>query len=356
MDEALGRSVSGNDVVLTIDSRIQKAAQKALSGHRGAVVAIDPSTGAVLALASSPTFDPATVEARWTTLSGAKDSPLLDRAISSLYPPGSTFKVVTLTKVISSGVAGPTTVLPAPSVLKIGGGRVTNFEGAGYGSATLQQATRSSINTVYAQLGVQLGPQRLVEQARGFGFDADVPFELNVRPSLMPAPETMTTWETAWAAVGQPVGANAVKGPVVTALQMAMVASGVANGGSVMRPYLVQRVADPAGATVSATSPRELTRATDPATADTVRKLMVDVVKNGSGARAAISGVTLAGKTGTAEVGKSVATNAWFIAFGPAGSGSKPRIAMAIVLENAGVGGRVAAPAARQVLLAALKE
>jgi peptidoglycan glycosyltransferase len=355
MDDALGRPVTGNDVVLTIDSRIQKAAEKALSGHRGAVVAIDPRTGAVLALASSPTYSPATVDKDWAALSKNAAAPLVDRATSSLYPPGSTFKIVTLTKVLSSGVAAPSTVLPAPRVLAIGGGVVTNFEGEGGGSATLQQATRSSINTVFAQLGVKLGAAGLVDQARAYGFDAQVPFELSVAPSLMPAPEAMSTWETAWAAVGQPVGAGAVKGPVATAMQMALVASGVANGGVVMRPYLLDHTADPAGAPVLATSPHVLTTATDPATDATVRTLMVGVVTNGSGTRAAISGVTIAGKTGTAEVGKSVPTDAWFIAFGPAGAGQTPTIAIAIVLENAGVGGQVAAPAARQVLLAALK-
>ncbi|HEY5505931.1 MAG TPA: FtsW/RodA/SpoVE family cell cycle protein, partial [Coriobacteriia bacterium] len=239
MDSALGRPVPGNDVVLTIDSRIQKAAEKALVGRRGAVVVIDPSTGAVLALASSPTFDPATVEKQWASLSKDGAAPLVDRATSSLYPPGSTFKVVTLTKVISEKVATPSTVIPAPRVLTVGGGKVTNFEGEGGGSVTLTKATRSSINTVYAQLGVMLGARRLVDQARAYGFDSPLDFDLPTAASLMPAPESMTTWETAWAAVGQPVGAGAVKGPIATAMQMALVAAGVANGGVVMHPYLV---------------------------------------------------------------------------------------------------------------------
>ncbi len=270
MDDALGRAVPGNDVVLTIDSRIQKAAEKALTGHRGAVVAIDPRTGAVLAMASSPSFTPQDVDADWATLSKDPASPLVDRAISSVYPPGSTFKVVTLTKVLSSDIATPGTVLPAPAVLSIGGGKVTNFEGAGYGSATLRQATLSSINTVFAYLGDKLGPQRLVEQARAFGFDSSPPLELPVAPSLMAAPEAMTRWETAWAADGQPVGSHAVNGPVTTALQMAMVASGIANDGVVMRPYLVDHTADAAGGTIAAASPRALSTATDPVTAAAV--------------------------------------------------------------------------------------
>lgn len=355
MDDALGRPVTGSDVVLTIDSKVQKAAESALAGRRGAVVVLDPKTGAVLALASSPSFSPATVERDWSALSKDPASPLVDRALASLYPPGSTFKVVTLTKVLSSGIAGPQTVLPAPSVLNVGGGKVTNFEGEGGGSVTLTQATRSSINTVYGQLGVTLGASRLVAQARAYGFDAPIPFDLNVAPSLMADPSSMTTWETAWAAVGQPVGAHAVNGPVVTAMQMALVGAGIANNGIVMRPYLIDHTGNAAGAPVLTTQPRALTTATDPATAATVRTMMIDVVDRGSGAQARISGVKIAGKTGTAEVGKSVNPDAWFIAFGPAASGDTPRVAMAIVLENGGVGGRVAAPAAKPVLEAALK-
>jgi peptidoglycan glycosyltransferase len=164
----------------------------------------------------------------------------------------------------------------------------------------------------------------------------------------------MTTWETAWAAVGQPVGAGAVKGPIATAMQMALVAAGVANGGVVMHPYLVDHVADAAGAQTVGSTPRAFTTAADPATAQTVRDMMIGVVDSGSGYRARINGVKIAGKTGTAEVGKNVATDAWFIAFGPAAAGDTPRLAMAIILENAGVGGVVAAPAARGVLVAGL--
>jgi cell division protein FtsI/penicillin-binding protein 2/cell division protein FtsW (lipid II flippase) len=352
LDDALGRPVPGNDVVLTIDAKVQRAAEAALAGHRGAVVVLDPRTGAVLALASSPTYQPALVDEQWQSLSTGASAALVDRATSSLYPPGSTFKVVTLTRVLSSHVATPETVLPAPSVLNIGGGKVTNFEGAGFGSATLRDATRSSINTVYAQLADRLGPVQLVDQADAFGLDKPVPFELNVQPSLMPAPAQMTRWETAWAGVGQPVGAGVVKGPVVTVLQMALVAGGIANGGIVMKPYVVDHTADPSGRAIATTSPQAWTTATDPATAATVRDLMVDVVKSGSGARAQISGVSVAGKTGTAEVGKTVQTDAWFIAFAPS---AHPSVAMAILIENGGVGGRVAAPLAKKVLEAALK-
>jgi cell division protein FtsW (lipid II flippase)/cell division protein FtsI/penicillin-binding protein 2 len=352
MDEALGRPVPGSDAVLTIDSRIQRAAESALAGRRGACVVLDPRTGAVLALASSPSYDPASVDARWAELSGSSgEAPLVDRAIASLYPPGSTFKIVTLTGALSSKTAGPSTVYPAPPVLEIGGGKVTNFEGSGYGSSTLAKATASSINTVFAQVAVQLGAERLVQQARAYGLDSPVPFELAVRPSLMPAPELMTKWETAWAGVGQPVGASAVKGPVVTPLQMALISSGVANGGIVMRPYLLARTQDASGKTIASTKPSRLTVATDAATAATVRDLMVSVVKSGSGTRAAIKGVQVAGKTGTAELDKGK-PHAWFIGFAPA---DDPRVAVAVIVENGGTGGSVAAPLAAQVMRAALQ-
>jgi cell division protein FtsW (lipid II flippase)/cell division protein FtsI/penicillin-binding protein 2 len=353
MDEALGRPIAGSDVVLTIDSRVQRAAEAALAGRRGACVAIDPRTGDVLALASSPGYEPGRVDALWPELSkGGDAAPLVDRAIASLYPPGSTFKVVTLTGALAQGVATPDTVYPAPAVLEVGGGKVTNFEGEGGGSATLRQATASSINTVYAQVAVELGAKRLVDQARAYGLDRAIPFDLTVRPSLMPAPELMTKWETAWAGVGQPVGASAVKGPVVTPLQMALVASGVANAGSVMRPRLVARTQDSSGRTIAAAAPSRFSVACDEATARVVRDLMVEAVRSGSGSRAAIKGVSVAGKTGTAEVGKSTGTHSWFIAFAPA---DKPVVAFAIVLEEAGVGGRIAAPAAKPVLEAALR-
>ena len=352
MDEALGRPVAGNDVVLTVDSRVQRAAEAALVGRRGACVVLDPRNGDVLALASSPTYEPGSADARWAELSkDGPEAPLVDRAISSLYAPGSTFKIVTLTGALASKIANPDTVYPAPSVLEVGGGKVTNFEGAGYGSSTLAKATASSINTVFAQVAVQLGAKRLVETARGYGLDKPVPFELDVRPSLMPAPEFMTKWETAWAGVGQPVGASAVKGPTVTPLQMALVAAGVANDGVVMRPHLVARSQDPSGRTIAATAPARFTVACDAAVARTVNDLMVGVVSSGSGTRAAIKGVQVAGKTGTAEVGKGKPTNAWFVAFAPA---DKPTVAMVIMLEGAGIGGRVAAPAAKPVLEAAL--
>lgn len=352
IDSLAGAQVPGNDVRLTIDSEIQAAAEKALGKNRGACVVIDPQTGAILALASAPDYDPAQVDAEWDALSSAGSAPLVHRATNSLYPPGSTFKVVTLTGAIGAGVADPDSTYKGPARIEIGGADITNYGGSSYGTVTLTKATASSINTVYAQLADELGAERLVAQSERFGFGEKPALEIPTTASLMPDPAEMTQWETAWAGVGQPVGEHdSPAGPQVTPLEMALVAAGIGNGGVVMRPYLVDSITDEGGAVLSATTPRQWLTATDPTTAAIVRDMMVAVVKSGSGTRAAISGVTVAGKTGTAEAGKSVETHAWFIAFAPA---ENPRVAIAIVLENAGVGGRVAAPAARPVLQTAL--
>ena len=352
IEAAAGLPLTGNDVVLTLDSTVQKTAQNALAGHRGACVVLDPRSGAVLAMASSPSYVPAAIDETWKTLTSAKSAPLLNRSTQSLYPPGSTFKVVTLTGALSSGVATPGTTYPGPGRIEIGNAPVTNFEGGSYGELDLETALARSVNTVFAQLAVDMGPEQLVTQADAFGFDARAPFELPLRISLMPDPDEMTVWETAWAGVGQPVGEHeSPAGPQATAVQMALVASGIANSGLVMEPHVIESIRDEAGRTLSTTPGKPWLTATDPTTAATVRDMMVNAVESGSGARARIPGVDVAGKTGTAEAGKAVQTHAWFIAFAPA---AHPTVAMAIVLENAGVGGRVAAPAAKPVLEAAL--
>jgi peptidoglycan glycosyltransferase len=249
IDAAAGKPVSGNDVGLTIDSRIQKAAEKTLSGRKGAVVVLDPRTGAVLASASNPDYKPSSVDKRWDELSSAENAPLLDRTRQALYAPGSTFKPVTLTGAYAAGVATPESTYPGPGTLEIGNAPVTNFEGGSYGALDLETATARSVNTVFAQLAVDLGPQKLVQQADRFGFDAELGYELPAKTSLMPDPDEMTVWETAWAGVGQPVGEHeSPAGPQATVMQMALVAAGIGNDGIVMRPYVIDRVFDPSGA------------------------------------------------------------------------------------------------------------
>ena len=321
--------------MLSIDSTIQRAAQDALSGYTGACVVIDPKTGAVLAMASSPTYNAADFEA--VLDAAANDSSitsLLNRATQSQYAPGSTFKMVTLATAIENGVASEDTVYDSPGEMQIGNGPVSNFDGNDLGEITLAQATIYSSNTVFAQLGVQMGPQMLVAGADKFGFDTEVPFDLALAESVMTNPDSMTEWETAWAAVGQPVSSshtNRQIGPYATVLEMAMVGCGIANDGTIMHPYLVESIYNANGQRSFTAKPSAFQQAVSSQTADRVKSVLVDVVDQGTGIYAQIDGVSVAGKTGTAETGKP-ADDSWFVGMAPA---EDPQVVVAIVLEQA---------------------
>jgi cell division protein FtsI/penicillin-binding protein 2 len=350
VSETMGTRQTGNDLVLTVDSRVQKAAIDALGSSRGACVVLDPRTGGVLAMATSPRFDPNAIDTEISTLPTGDASPLIDRAIQGLYPPGSTFKIVTGSAALADGITTIDTQWPGPAKTIIGGGRVTNYGGTGFGSLPFGDAFAQSVNTVFAEVGVKLGAARFVSAARAFGLDAAPPFPLFVRASTITDPSVMDKWELAWSAVGQPVRPHAHGGPLVTPLEMAMTGAAIADGGTIMRPYLVQQTRDYRGLLVTATGPRQWRVATDAATAAKVTQLMVRVVDSGTGTRAQIHGVKVAGKTGTAELARGE-PHAWFVGFAPADA---PRVVVAIVIEHGGVGGHVAAPLAKSVLEAAL--
>ena len=332
LNASTGNSAAGNDVKLTINSTIQKAAQDALEGFSGACVVIDPKTGAVLALASSPTYNAADIETLLQNSSNSSDSSALyNRATQALYPPGSTFKIVTLTGALENNVATESSVFKAPGSMKIGNGDITNFNGRNYGEITLARATEVSANTVYAQLGVEMGADMLVKTAEDFGFDQDIKFDLPLAKSLMPKPEEMTEWETAWAAAGEPVGEHeSPAGPQSTVLEMAMVGCAIANNGVIQKPYLVDSIYNAEGKCSFTASPSTLMTATNSATANRVKSVLEGVVASGTGGAAAVSGVKIAGKTGTAETGKPI-DDSWFVGIGPS---EKTRIVVAIVLEE----------------------
>jgi peptidoglycan glycosyltransferase len=353
IDAAAGVPVVGDDVWLTIDSRVQTSAEAALEGKVGSVVALDPRSGEILAMASSPSYAPAEVDEEWQELSSAAGAPLVHRATGALYPPGSSFKPVTLTGGLADGAFAQDTVYSGASPMDIGNAPVTNYAGNSYGDVTVREATVRSINTVFGQMAVDLGAGPLVGQARGFGFDSIPPIEIPAEASVMSRPELMTEWELAWAGIGQPVGEHEGPiGPSATPLQMALVAAGIANDGVVMEPHLVGRVTDFGGRTLRTVEPAPWMEATGPATADQVTDIMVEVVESGTGRAAQLPDATVAGKTGTAEIGDDLPTHAWFIAFAPAES---PRVAIAVLVEQGGTGGAVAAPLARDVLQTALE-
>ena len=327
-----GITQPGNDVVLTIDKTIQQSAQAALAGYTGACVVIDPKSGAILAMASAPTYDASDFEAVLDAAAeGTNTSSLLNRATQSQYAPGSTFKTVTLATAFENNIADENTVYDSPGKMKIGGGYVTNYNENSLGQITLETATIYSSNTVFGQLGVQMGADMLVDGADKFGFDTQMSFDLPLAESVMADPKEMSEWETAWAAAGQPVGSESDIGPFATVLEMALVGCGIANDGTIMHPYLVDGVFNANGQRSFTASQTPFVQACSKRTADRVTAVLEEVVNSGTGMFAQIEGVRVAGKTGTAETGKPQ-DDSWFVGFAPA---DDPQVVIALVLEQA---------------------
>lgn len=358
LNAAAGMPQPGNDVVLTLNSAIQQAAQDALAGKTGACVVIDPHTGAVLGMASAPTYNASdfetVIEQANQPAADAADSRLINRAIQSLYAPGSTFKIVTLATALERDIATVNDRYTAPGVMTIGNAEVSNYDSINYGTISLARATAVSSNTVFGQLGVQIGADGLVAGADAFGFDSSLGFDLDTARSVMTPASEMSDWECAWAAAGQPVesvgdGANTRTGPYATVLQMALVGCAIANDGSIMSPYLVDSINNATGQRSFSATPKPFLKAIGAKTAQEVRQVLVDVVSSGTGTAAQIPGVTVAGKTGTAETGKPQ-DDSWFVGMAPA---DDPRVVVAIVLEQEGVEGNSAAKA-QNVLKTAL--
>lgn len=336
LNDYAGINQRGNDVRLTINSTIQRAAQDALKGYTGACVVLDPRTGAVLGMASSPTYNAGDIEQLLkNAASGSKDSALLNRATQSLYAPGSTFKTLSLATALEENIATEESVYNAPASMDIGNAPVTNYGNEDYGSLTLSRATDLSSNTVFGQLGVQIGPEKLVSSASDYGFNKELKLDLPLATSLMPRANEMTTWETAWAACGQPVGEHeSPAGPQATVLQMAMLMAAVANDGELMTPYFVDSIYNANGERSSRTSPQTFSHPLSADIANRVTEVLKGVVNEGTGTAARINGIQVAGKTGTAETGKTV-DDSWFAGFAPA---DNPSVVVALVLEEAGSG------------------
>jgi len=364
VDEMLGRDKRGATVVTTIDPKLQRVAARQLGALPGGVVAMDPRTGEILALVANPSYDPndlsshklKEVRADRARLLRDPDKPLLSRAAQELFPPGSTFKLVTAAAALESGMK-PDTKFPNPPALKLPqtSHELHNFGGehclGGAAQLTLAQALEVSCNVVFGEIGLKLGADKLVGQARRFGFDQDVPLEIPYASgSIPPAKDFQDALPAvAFSAIGQQsVGANP--------LQMALVGSALANGGEEMTPRLVKEIRDPSGRVIKSFAPRPWGRPVSEGTAKDMTRMMIRVVEAGTGTAAQIPGVTVAGKTGTAET-TSGNPHAWFVCFAPA---ENPKIVVAVVVLNGGslgseaTGGHVAAPIARAVIRAAL--
>jgi peptidoglycan glycosyltransferase len=366
IDKLKGVTVTGNNLVLTIRSKAQRVALDALDGNCGAAVALEPSTGRVLVMASSPTYDPRLVEGHFGAIArrakGANCSPaapLVNRATDGLYTPGSTFKVITAAAALDTGMFKPDSTFDDPGYCIEYGKKVSNFADQSgpevFGHVNLVTAFEHSINAVFCEIGKKLGPLTILDYARRFGFYSEPPLET-------PSNERIASGLYDHGRLFRPHDPNQVdpgrlafgqERMQVTPLQMAMVVARIANGGLVMRPYVVEKITAPGGGTVSRTHPHELSRAVSPETAAILTQMMERVVQSGTGTAAQIPGVPVAGKTGTAETGVAGLNTTSFVAFAPADA---PKVAVAVYLENQhGVGGHTAAPIAKAVMEALLR-
>jgi penicillin-binding protein A len=352
------------NVTLTLRRDLQQIASDELGDRKGSVVALDPRSGAILALVDYPTYDPASlashtqepVREAWTRLNADADKPLLPRTYRERYPPGSSFKVVTTAAALASGAATPTQPnfpqlgeLPLPNS---GGQTLANFGGPNNRcGGPLPEALRVSCNTAFAQLGMDMGADKLSAGANAFGFNKVPPIDLPYGAASNFPPASAFARDQpglAKSAIGQ-------QDVAATPLQMALVAAGVANNGVVMTPHVMGEIRDAEGEVLQRYEPKPWVTAVPPTVAQQTRDMMVGVVAGGSGTRAQIPGVTVAGKTGTAQTGLG-RSHVWFIAFAPA---EAPRVAVAVMVEdqpssNEFTGGALAAPIAQAVMRAAL--
>ncbi|WP_318213593.1 penicillin-binding protein 2 [Streptomyces sp. SCL15-6] len=365
LDMLTGKKREGGNVVTTLSSAAQKAAYEGLKkqGGKGAVAAIEPSTGKILALASYPSYDPSTIAGggaadgkAWNKIieKNNPDKPMLNRALREVYPPGSTFKVVTAAAALEHGKytsADEKTDSPLPWTMP---GTTTPLPNEGdlpCENATLREALRVSCNTVFGKIGYDLGNDKMLETAKKFGFTEEqfVP----VRSSASVFSDDMNDSQVALSSIGQ-------FNTAATPLQMAMVTSAIANNGTLMKPYMVDELQAPNLDTIEKTDPQEMSKPLSPENAQILQSMMETVVKDGTGTNAQIDGVTVGGKTGTAQHGVENSENpyAWFISYAKTDSGSPVAVAVVIEDENASrddiSGGGLAAPIAKSVMEAVI--
>ncbi len=341
-----GRSIvsHGDDIVTTIVPAIQQELFSRLSRYsRAAGIVLDPRSGAVLAIASVPSFDPGTIDAIFRQVSTDPSSPLLDRATQGLYPPGSTFKMLTASAALDSATVTPDSRFEDPGYLVVGDAVLHDNEGEATGYQDVTTAFALSSNVDFAQIALKVGLDTFYQYLNRFGIGSSLDFQLPASPSSVPPKDEVSGGELAQMGFGQ--GAL-----LVTPLQMALVAATVANGGDEPRPFIVRQIRR-GDSVVSAIPSGTLASPISADTATEVKNMMVAVVERGTGTVASLPNVVVAGKTGTAT-NPHGAAHSWFVCFAPADA---PRAVVAILVENAGYGATVAAPIARDVLATALE-
>ena len=363
IDELRGRQRVGDNVITNLDRGAQRVAMAALNGRKGSVVAIEPATGKVRVMVSTPGYEPNRLDDKGVFSKLSTDdanSPLLNRATQAGYPPGSTMKVVTAAAALDSGEYKPDTTVSGKSPIVVSGAPLQNFSDQQFGMIPLTQALTNSVNTVWAKVAEKLGRERMNEYMTRFGFGTDPPMDYpdgQMRPSGVfdSKKGKVIPTDSGRVDIGR-VGIGQER-LLVTPLQMATVAATVANGGVRMKPHLADRVIDPDGRTVERVEPEQAERVMKASSAAQLAAMMSNVVREGTGVGAALQGIEVAGKTGTAELNIAQRINQpWFIGFAPVRS---PKVAVAVTLENIqgpqSQGGAVAAPIAKVVMQELLK-
>jgi peptidoglycan glycosyltransferase len=364
IEQLEGQVDEGSDITVTLDAEAQQIARDGLQSAitipetGGALVAIEPDTGAVRAMVSEPGYDPNLVPDQFKQLNRDRgDTPLVNRPTQSVYPPGSTMKVVTATAALDSGEFDPSTTLNANSGIDISGVPLANAGGEDFGTISMTDALTNSVNTYWAQVGEQLGTETMVEYMERFGFYSDPPLDF-------PSDELLASgvynadrdlvregFDVGRVAIGQ----GGEEGQdLVTPLQMAQVAAAVANGGELMEPTFLQEVTDPDGRTTNELDPDVQSTVMSEETAAQVAEMMTNVAEEGTASGLSVAGATLAGKTGTAELDLAGLNQAWFIGFAPA---DDPQIAVAATVEKCQgcFGGDTAGPIATDVMASLLE-
>ena len=335
--EQISGSKKGDTVTLTISNRLQRTAATAMRGRHGAVVAINPQTGEILCLLSNPSFSPdsSSLQEKWSTLTDDENSPFVSRATSGLYAPGSIFKTILLSAAVENGFEDITFEDNGEYV--VGNKTFRNSGNKAYGNIDLNKAYSVSSNVAFMQLGEQLGESLVKDYMKKFGIGDKIPFEISVTNSRFKYNEKLGKGDFAQLCIGQGE-------LLVTPMQMALMTSTIANGGVMPKPYLVSKVTNSLGITVESTKPQLMKRVITPSTANKVADYMQNVVENGTGYNARISGIEVAGKTGTAENEIENKEHTWFVGFAPK---DNPTIAVAVVCEYSGnTGGSDGAPVA----------
>ncbi|SKA98480.1 peptidoglycan glycosyltransferase [Caloramator quimbayensis] len=352
LDVVMNKERKGNNIFLTIDDKLQQKTYSLLGDNIGAAVAINPKTGEILSMVSKPSFDPEKIDDKFDEYnSDSTGVPFLNRAAKGYYPPGSTFKIITASAALNYIDNIENNSFNCNGKLKIGDYILNDYNKESHGKINLKNAFKVSCNYTFGSIGMKLGYDKLKDMAENFMFNKEIPLNdeydsINIKVGKIKIENDKSLALTAQDAIGQ-------HGVTSNPMHMALIAASIANEGTMMKPYIVKQIRDDYNNILYEANPNVLKNCIDKKIADKVRDYMIEVVKSGTGKNAKINGITVAGKTGTAQVEGKNETHSWFVAFAPA---QDPKIAVAVIVENGGVGGGTAASIVREMIKTYLKK